>query len=43
MSQGQHDVLIIGAGVIGLSLAWELSNRGKTVHVIDANLPGREA
>lgn len=43
MSHGQHDVLIIGAGVIGLSLAWELSNRGKTVHVIDANLPGREA
>ena len=43
MSHGQHDVLIIGAGVIGLSLAWELSNRGKTVHIIDANLPGREA
>jgi glycine oxidase len=43
MSQSQHDVLIIGAGVIGLSLAWELSNRGQTVHVIDANLPGREA
>jgi glycine oxidase len=39
----QHDVLIIGGGVIGLSLAWELARRGKTVQVIDQGEPGREA
>ncbi len=38
-----HDVLIIGGGVIGLSLAWELARRGKSVHVIDRGEPGREA
>jgi glycine oxidase len=38
-----HDVLIIGGGVIGLSLAWELAKRGKSVHVIDQVEPGREA
>jgi glycine oxidase len=38
-----HDVLIIGGGVIGLSLAWELAHRGKSVQVIDQSEPGREA
>ncbi|MEC7564843.1 MAG: glycine oxidase ThiO [Planctomycetota bacterium] len=37
------DVLIIGGGVIGLSLAYELSNRGRQVHLVDAAEPGREA
>lgn len=38
-----QDVLIIGGGVIGLSLAWELARRGKSVRVIDQGQPGREA
>src|SRR5688572_13960339 len=38
-----HDVLIIGGGVVGLSLAWELRKRGQTVQVIDRGEPGREA
>jgi glycine oxidase len=38
-----YDVLIIGGGVIGLSLAWELAKRGRSVHVIDQGQPGREA
>ena len=38
-----HDVLIIGGGVIGLSLAWELAKRGKSVQVIDQGQPGQEA
>jgi glycine oxidase len=38
-----HDVLIIGGGVIGLSLAWDLARHGQSVHVIDQGQPGREA
>ncbi len=38
-----HDVLIIGGGVIGLSLAWDLAKHGQSVHVIDQGQPGREA
>jgi glycine oxidase len=38
-----HDVLIIGGGVIGLSLAWDLARHGQRVHVIDRQEPGREA
>jgi glycine oxidase len=37
------DVLIIGGGVIGLSLAWHLAKLGQNVHVIDQSQPGREA
>jgi glycine oxidase len=38
-----HDVLIVGGGVIGLSLAWELAQRGKSVQVIDRSDLAREA
>src|SRR5262245_29614299 len=38
-----HDVLVIGGGVIGLSLAWDLTRHGCSVHVIDQSEPGREA
>ncbi len=38
-----HDCLIIGGGVIGLSLAYELSRRGLSVHVIDRAAVGKEA
>lgn len=37
------DVLIVGGGVIGLSLAWELAGRGVRVHVLERGEPGREA
>src|SRR5262245_49068900 len=38
-----HDVLIIGGGVIGLSLAWDLARHGRSVQIIDQGEPGREA
>ena len=37
------DCLIIGAGVIGLSLAYELARTGMKVRVVDRGEPGREA
>lgn len=37
------DCLVIGGGVIGLSIAYELAGRGRSVRVIDAGQPGREA
>lgn len=37
------DVLIIGGGVIGLSLAWDLAQHGQSVQVIDRGEPGKEA
>jgi glycine oxidase len=36
------DVAIVGAGAIGLSLAWELAQRGKRVTLLDAGEPGKE-
>jgi glycine oxidase len=35
--------VVIGGGVIGLSLAWDLARHGCSVHVIDQGEPGREA
>jgi len=37
------DVLIIGGGIIGLSLAWDLARHGRSVRVIDRGEPGQEA
>ena len=37
------DVLVVGGGVIGLSLAYELAGQGLSVRLIDASQPGREA
>jgi glycine oxidase len=37
------DVIIVGAGIIGLSLARELRKRSAGVLVIDRGMPGREA
>ncbi|MDR3764506.1 MAG: glycine oxidase ThiO [Acidobacteriota bacterium] len=41
--QKKQDVLIIGGGLIGLSLAWQLSRRGVSVAVLERNEPGQEA
>lgn len=38
-----HDVVILGAGVIGLSLAYELASQGVSVRILDRQEPGREA
>lgn len=37
------DCLIVGAGVVGLSLAYELSSHGWQVTVVDKDEPGRKA
>ncbi|MBV8476405.1 MAG: glycine oxidase ThiO [Acidobacteria bacterium] len=37
------DVIVIGAGIIGLSLARELRKRSAAVLVLDRGMPGREA
>ncbi len=37
------DLLVIGGGVIGLSIAYEAAGRGSSVHLIDAQQPAREA
>lgn len=40
-SSNSWDVLVVGGGAIGLSLAWELSKRGQRVCVVDAGRVGR--
>ncbi len=35
------DVLVVGGGIVGLSLAWRLARRGQTVAVLDGGTPGR--
>src|ERR1700683_53616 len=37
------DVVIAGAGLIGLAVAFELAERGATVRVFDTGEPGRAA
>ncbi|MAD79451.1 MAG: glycine oxidase ThiO [Pirellulaceae bacterium] len=37
------DCLILGGGVIGLSIAYQLSHEGKRIRVIDRSRPGQEA
>ncbi|MEX2118443.1 MAG: glycine oxidase ThiO [Pirellulales bacterium] len=37
------DCVIVGGGVIGLSLAYELARNGVRVRVVERGLPGREA
>ncbi|WP_437226639.1 glycine oxidase ThiO [Planctomicrobium sp. SH661] len=38
-----QDVVIVGGGVIGLSIAWELAGEGLRVSVLDQSAPGQEA
>ncbi len=37
------DVVVVGAGIIGLSAAWRLAQRGLRVVLVDRGVPGREA
>lgn len=41
--QNKQDVLILGGGLIGLSLAWQLSRRGVRAAIIERGEPGQEA
>jgi len=41
MSEGPCDVAVVGAGLVGLSLAYELACLGASVTVVDAGHPGR--
>ncbi|WP_417346858.1 NAD(P)/FAD-dependent oxidoreductase [Ferrimonas sp.] len=38
-----ESILVIGGGVIGLSLAWELQSQGREVTVLERDEPGRGA
>ena len=38
-----HDCLILGGGVVGLSIAYELAGHGVQVQVIDQSQLGQEA
>ena len=38
-----HDVIVIGGGVIGLSIAWELARHGVAVQVLEQGSFGKEA
>lgn len=38
-----HDVLLIGGGAVGLSIAYELAGRGKRVHVVERGELGGES
>ena len=40
-SRPTTDVAIVGGGIIGLSLAWELSRRGKSVTIVESGKTGR--
>ncbi|MCK4617186.1 MAG: FAD-binding oxidoreductase, partial [Pirellulales bacterium] len=33
-----HDCCIVGGGVIGLSIAWELARRGRSVSVVSCDV-----
>ena len=43
MPQRETDVIVIGAGVIGCAVAFELAEAGARVRVIDARAPGAGA
>jgi glycine oxidase len=42
-AKASYDVVVIGAGVIGLSVGWRCARRGASTLVLDAAEPGRGA
>jgi glycine oxidase len=40
-AKASYDVVVIGAGVIGLSIGWRCASRGASTLVLDAGEPGR--
>ena len=42
-AKASYDVVVIGAGVIGLSVGWRCACRGASTLVLDASEPGRGA
>jgi len=40
MKSDTHDVVVIGSGIIGVTIAWELSKAGREVLLMDHNEPG---
>jgi glycine oxidase len=43
VSSSQHDVVVVGAGVIGLACAWRAAQRGLSVCVLERDEPGAGA
>jgi glycine oxidase len=43
MGENMYDVAVIGAGIIGLAVAWRASAQGLTVIVVDSGDPGHGA
>jgi glycine oxidase len=42
-SSHSSNILVVGAGIVGCAIAYELARRGASVHVIDDRLPGMGA
>lgn len=39
-TNSRHDVVVVGAGIIGAAIAWELSRAGRKVTLVDRSEPG---
>ncbi|MEQ6917362.1 NAD(P)/FAD-dependent oxidoreductase [Halomonas aquatica] len=37
-----RDIIVLGAGIVGVSVAWHLARRGHSVTLVDRREPGRE-
>src|SRR3977135_448947 len=42
-SSRSSNILIVGAGIVGCAIAYELSRRGASVQIVDDRLPGMGA
>src|SRR5213080_3061650 len=42
-AKGNHDILVVGGGLIGLSVAWRAAQRGARVTVLEAGTAGSGA